>query len=315
MLSQVYDIDLIEDRKILDVQSEQKGPLIIVFGGIHGNEHAGLKAMQAVQAAFDQGIAKLKAGRVVGMAGNLPALKRGLRYQDFDMNRIWIKNHVENLKQHGEAAIRCKEDHELLALIRDVQAIEQNHDQQYERIFIDLHSFSAPGGLFSITMPSEKHASLAGVLKAPMIFGVIEHLNGTALHYFDRQGYCSIGFEGGQHVHQETPRTMESALWLLMQHRGMIDEVKEAFLAEKRNYLHQKTQGLPDKVQLMYRHSVYENANFVMRPGFQNFDPIYAGQELADDRFGPVKAPCDGFMLMPLYQSQGEDGFFIVAEA
>ncbi len=32
---------------------------------------------------------------------------------------------------------------------------------------------------------------------------------------------------------------------------------------------------------------------------------------VADDSSGPVRVPESGLLLMPLYQEQGEDGFFI----
>ena len=39
---------------------------------------------------------------------------------------------------------------------------------------------------------------------------------------------------------------------------------------------------------------------------------MHKGQALAVDREGPVTAPQSGLLLMPLYQRQGDDGFFIV---
>ena len=57
---------------------------------------------------------------------------------------------------------------------------------------------------------------------------------------------------------------------------------------------------MPDKVRLMYRHTVYEESGFKMRNRFQNFDIVKAGDEVANERFGPIKAPYDGYMLIPL---------------
>jgi succinylglutamate desuccinylase len=51
-----------------------------------------------------------------------------------------------------------------------------------------------------------------------------------------------------------------------------------------------------------------------MRPGYVNFQPIQQGEHLANDTTGPVLAPEDGLILMPLYQPQGSDGFFVVQE-
>jgi succinylglutamate desuccinylase len=51
-----------------------------------------------------------------------------------------------------------------------------------------------------------------------------------------------------------------------------------------------------------------------MSPGFDNFDPVRAGDPIAQDRNGPVRAPERGVIMMPLYQKLGEDGFFIARQ-
>jgi succinylglutamate desuccinylase len=49
-----------------------------------------------------------------------------------------------------------------------------------------------------------------------------------------------------------------------------------------------------------------------MRPGFRNFQAVKKKEILADDRKGSIKAIDNGLILMPLYQKQGNDGFFLV---
>ena len=51
-----------------------------------------------------------------------------------------------------------------------------------------------------------------------------------------------------------------------------------------------------------------------MKPGLSSFRPVHAGEVLASSSSGPIKAPQAGLLLMPLYQDQGEDGFFLVRE-
>jgi succinylglutamate desuccinylase len=47
---------------------------------------------------------------------------------------------------------------------------------------------------------------------------------------------------------------------------------------------------------------------------YNNFDPIAKGEVLAYDKNGPIKSPYGGLILMPLYQKQGDDGFFVIQE-
>jgi hypothetical protein len=49
-----------------------------------------------------------------------------------------------------------------------------------------------------------------------------------------------------------------------------------------------------------------------MDPGFRNFRRVAKGQRLGQDARGPVTAPLGGLLFLPLYQKQGDDGFFIV---
>jgi hypothetical protein len=62
------------------------------------------------------------------------------------------------------------------------------------------------------------------------------------------------------------------------------------------------------------RHAIGAGDQFVMEPGYTNFQVVERGQLLAHDRHGEIRARENGYMLMPLYQSQGTDGFFLVRE-
>jgi succinylglutamate desuccinylase len=48
-----------------------------------------------------------------------------------------------------------------------------------------------------------------------------------------------------------------------------------------------------------------------MLPGFENLQPVTAGQILARDRKVDVVAAEAALLFMPLYQEQGYDGFFL----
>lgn len=65
---------------------------------------------------------------------------------------------------------------------------------------------------------------------------------------------------------------------------------------------------------MRYRHNVAPDDAFVMRPGYTNFQVVRRGDAIADDRNGPVAVIEDARLLMPLYQAQGQDGFFLVRE-
>ena len=51
-----------------------------------------------------------------------------------------------------------------------------------------------------------------------------------------------------------------------------------------------------------------------MLPGFRSFQRVEEGQLLAYELQNRVIAPHDGRLLMPLYQPQGDEGFFLVRD-
>ncbi|MBK8705758.1 MAG: hypothetical protein IPN33_20820 [Saprospiraceae bacterium] len=69
---------------------------------------------------------------------------------------------------------------------------------------------------------------------------------------------------------------------------------------------------MPKVAELVTSHRVHPGDQFQMRPGYANFQPVQRGELLAHDAGGPITAISDGLILMPLYQPQGSDGFFIV---
>ena len=80
---------------------------------------------------------------------------------------------------------------------------------------------------------------------------------------------------------------------------------------DHRGNLARSARGLPTVVEIRHRHVVERDDLFEMAPGFVNFDPIEAGQVVARDERGGVPAPEAGLMMLPRYQGQGEDGFFV----
>ena len=66
--------------------------------------------------------------------------------------------------------------------------------------------------------------------------------------------------------------------------------------------------------RFLYGHHIAPDDHFVMKPGYRNFDRIYKNEVLAHDRYGEIISRYDGMILMPHYQTQGDDGFFIIKE-
>ena len=93
---------------------------------------------------------------------------------------------------------------------------------------------------------------------------------------------------------------------------GLLPESAVPELAAKRKFLRRGTRKLPRVVEIRHRHPVDPADDFRMLPGFVGFQRVSEGTLLARDRQGDVRAVLGGRLLMPLYQEQGNDGFFLV---
>lgn len=285
------------------------GPVVIAIAGMHGNENYGVSAIRKIDELFNKG-GGISRGEWIGIAANLPALKNRVRFIDEDMNRIWFPSIIDKIRRSRKDQLKASERIEIKHLLEILDPYIL--DTEREIIFVDLHSFSAPGGLFVITPRSKRNEELLVGLSAPLIFGIDDALRGTALRYFHEQGHLSIAFEGGMHHDPGTMANMVAFLLLLNERFGLIDI---SFIDEFDSFKEKiriEAENLPLKVELAYQHIIEPNDEFLMRPGYENFQPVKKGEWLAEDQNGKILSPYDGYMLMPLYQEQGNEGFFIV---
>lgn len=286
------------------------GPTMVVVGGIHGNEPAGVVAVERVLRALQRHKPAMR-GRLLGLAGNIRALAKDVRYLDRDLNRRWYPDHLARLRDQ-ERSKDSPEDTEQRELLEIFDRLDEQFD--HPLIVLDLHSFSAEGPPFSVVADALRNRPIALELRVPIIFGLEEAVDGTLLGYLADLGHIAIGFEAGQH---EDPRTVENhiaAIWLAMIRAGLIAREDVPELAHHESRLDQAGEGLPAAIEIIYRHAIRPTDEFRMDPGWVSFAPLRKGERVASDREGAVTSPAAGCMLMPLYQGQGEDGFFVARE-
>jgi succinylglutamate desuccinylase len=301
-------------RIIADYTMQQSGALIIAIGALHGNEPAGVEAIRKVQVMLENEPRVNPdfrfRGRFVGLIGNLQAYQLGKRFIHQDLNRMWSKEYLD-LAQHAHLEIEG-ELRELGALNSTlVQLIDQH---QGDVLILDLHTTSAEGGVFTIALDGlPNSARIAQSLCAPVLKGLLKGLDGTLLHHWrsdhGKEITC-VAFESGSH---KDPISVDRAIAaIILGLRGMYCVSKEDVDQKHTALLEEYGKTLPKEVDLVYVHKIAKGDEFAMRPGYINFQPITQGEHLADDRNGPIYAMHSGRILMPLYQKQGTDGFFVV---
>ncbi len=303
-------------------EGEKNGPLVLVFGAMHGNEPAGVAAIQEVFNMLDREPTTnpgfVFSGQLVGLVGNLAAFGQNQRYIAQDLNRMWHTDFVAGILA-GNITKTMHEHWELEALAKAIRA-EIGRYQPAKVILLDLHTTSASGGIFTIPLESDPESVLLSAsLHAPVVLGLLDGLEGTFMHYAHHpasllrapnRSVHALAFEAGQHSDSlSVNRAISATIGLL---RGVssvrnrdVDNHHDAILQEY-------AINLPKMSRITHVHHIAPDEAFVMRPGYVNFQPIEQAEYIADNRFGPIHAPSQGHILMPLYQPQGVDGYFLV---
>lgn len=297
------------DRIIGRIEGDRPGPLIICIAGLHGNEQIGIHAFRNVLSGIQNHSIPFK-GKLVGIAGNLKAIAANRRFFDFDMNRIW--NH-ENISSVIQDELKLGAESEELKALYQTIAEESKGDYPI-KVMADLHATSSDNGNFIVVPEAEGDHPVIAALKLPVVLEMEKYLKGTLLAYYFQKGFVSFAFEGGMIGTNEVYRLHTSGLWEVLEKAGAITKHDHEEEDHYSSQLQAISQSLPSKVIAKYHHSVKPTDGFTMLPGFKNFQPIRKGQQLAITSTGAVLAPIDGLIFMPLYQSEGEDGFFIVQE-
>ncbi|HLT93279.1 MAG TPA: succinylglutamate desuccinylase/aspartoacylase family protein [Membranihabitans sp.] len=303
------------DNRLIGVFDEgHRGPLIIMIGGLHGNEKAGVTALEYLIKMLEVEHITNETfrfeGRLIAMKGNIQALKKHKRYLDRDLNRMFRQELLEDLLTRD---VRTGEEKELIEIIDFIKnSIADYHPDKI--VVLDLHTTTATGGIFTIVNDSVEALGIGMELGAPVIEGFLEGIKGTILHYLNEdnlhQNCTALCFEAGQH---EDPLSINRCIAAAVNFLSAVGAVDKMHIAEcHHRILHDHAAGLPVHSRLIYTHKILDGDQFRMKPGYRNFDSITEGELLAHDINGPVYAPSSGKILMPHYQELGEDGFFII---
>ncbi len=282
------------------------GPLFLFTGGLHGNEPGGVLALRDLLEELRLAAPRFR-GRLVCLAGNLEALRAGVRYLDADLNRLWGREERGYAPEPPprELATRDRLGEELEAELRDARG---------PVVFLDLHSTSGGGAPFSIIGDTLQNRRIALAMPVPVILGLEENVEGALLGEFGERGHVAVGFEGGQHAAPGTRGNLLAAAWIALDAGGAFGEEAPAAVERARARLAAAARGLPPVVETRHRHHVEVREAFTMRPGFENFTPVARGELLAHEAGREVRAAERGRVLLPLYQGQGQDGFFLARD-
>jgi len=252
------------ERIIGRYSGDGDGPLLIVIGAMHGNEPAGVRAIELLLKMLEVEPIKNRdfslKGNVIGLIGNYQALQSKVRFIDRDMNRCWspdvIKSTDTTIAEHQE--IR-----EVYKVIQDEIATRGSQSA----VVLDLHTTSSDQGIFVIPSVDESSLRIAKHLHAPVVLGITEGLNNTSLHFFNTENVgihtTPVVFESGQHTEPLSVNRAIAAIINCMRTTGMVREEDVENIHDK--LLIEYSKDLPRVVDLVYGHPITEDGFFIVQ--------------------------------------------------
>jgi hypothetical protein len=299
-------------RLIGEFSSILGGPTLFCTAGIHGSEPAGVVAAERVVKHLRDSSIPVR-GTFLAAHGNIRALKKGIRFIDHDLNRMWIAEDVERILASDVEATSVIEYLEVESLARLLHNTIQSASEPI--YFVDLHTTSSESPPFIYSVPCINAGGILPRFHIPIVTDPDQQIAGTMGQYVAQLGQKVIIAEGGHHDHHSSIDYCEAVLWLALEMAGCIKkEDTDGKCAWADELLHHGSGELPQYFEVVYRHPIFGGDGFRMKPGYHNFQPITRGEVLADDSKGEIVSQFNGWILMPLYRPPCEDGFFIVQE-
>ncbi len=295
-------------RCIGQFEGKSKGPTLVFFGGIHGNEPAGVTALEQVFAHLHQIPVEIK-GSVFGLRGNMPALLQKKRYIENDLNRLWSEEQIELIKNKPRSELG-PEELELLELKQIIEDLLQKQAPPF--YFIDFHTTSSATLPFITINDALINRKFSKQFPVPTILGIEEYLTGPLLSRMNQLGYVSLGFESGQHDEEVAIVNSVAFFWLSLVFAGVLEKDDVPDFEQAYRQLSKSALNKSDFYEVAYRHVLQPTDEFRMLPDFENFQKVSKGKLLAWQNEKKIIAKKNILLFMPLYQEQGGEGFFLI---
>ena len=177
--------------------------------------------------------------------------------------------------------------------------------------FIDLHTTSSETVPFMTVNDSILNRKFTEQFTVSIILGIEEYLDGPLLSLINERGFVAFGYEGGAHNNIRSLENHVAFIYLSMNQAGTFG--REGFdVSNYHDQLAYRTTTVRGIYEIYYRYEISKGEQFKMTPGFSNFQVVPKGAVLATSNGEDVIADHAARVFMPLYQNQGNDGFFAV---
>ncbi|MBM3233042.1 hypothetical protein FJZ18_02660 [Candidatus Pacearchaeota archaeon] len=194
--------EILNNIKVVKLLGSGKGKTLVILSAIHGNEVCGIKA-------FDKLIPKLKikAGVVYFIYANLEAIKRNRRFVEYNLNRAFLKELPDSIKDTLEGRTA-----------REIMPYLERAD-----MMLDIHASNSKESIPFIIC-GQQSLELAQALPAQVIaYNFDEFEPGSTDYFMNIQNKIGVGVECGFLEDPESQRRAEEAIFSFLRFAGAIN--------------------------------------------------------------------------------------------
>ncbi len=190
--------------KFVRLDGNYAGTTSIILGGIHGNELAGPKAFANILPNLH-----LENGSVWFGYGSPLAMKRGVRAQDTNLNRMFVPNEaLTNIEKNSYG-------------YRRAQIVKKYLDKA--DVLLDIHSSRNPVSTPFVICEPNGYPIAEQLPYDQVLSGVDEHEPGGTDYYMNKNGKIGICVETGYNLDPEAIKRAEDSIYAFLTSRGHIE--------------------------------------------------------------------------------------------
>lgn len=263
--------------EIITITGPDPGPTVAIFAGVHGNERAGIYALQELIPKL-----KLTKGTLCLAFANPPAIEANVRFINKNLNRRFFAGN--DGKGYEDTRAR-----ELMTILDKCDAL------------LDLHMFYSDGNVEPFAICEEPSIKVAGAFDLPLIATNFTNVEkGGSDGYMFLRGKVGICVECGPiSQSSELKDYAIKTVYQFLQYYNMIQP--QTALSDK-----------PKKILKALYAVKKDTETIALEPGFKNFDSLTEGQLIATDGQKQYVAKKNECILFPHYSARVGEELYII---
>ncbi len=269
-------------ENIITIDSNKKGPVVTIMGGVHGNEPCGVDAINMLKDSL-----KIKNGKVHLIFGNPRAIENNVREMELNLNRSFRDD--KNMSDFEKGTYEYARSRKIMPYLDESD------------VLLDIHSTSAKGTPPFIIC-SEKSMEIAKYFPYDYVCDGFDNFHsGSTDYYMSKNRKIGICIECGYHKDVGAKKLSMECVENLLDLLGMVENKSKHNINSNQNKLIARS---------IYKTKTNE---FVLTKDFANFEEIKKGQHIATDGVEKIFSDKDQVILFAHNRDKSkQEGFLLL---